>query len=211
MTDDTRRHHWDSTYAIKGETGVSWFETRPETSLDLIRDIGATPQSAIIDIGGGASRLVDALLEAGWRSVAVLDIADSALSAAKSRLGDLAEQVEWIAADVTKWSPVRTYDVWHDRAAFHFLTEPQDCAAYAGRLGMAVRPGGTAIIATFAPDGPERCSGLPVTRYDAAGLAAAAGPLFELVAERRHTHSTPWGSPQAFQYAVLRRSARQAP
>src|SRR4051794_18328420 len=121
MSIDERQGHWDTTYFNKGETGVSWFEDRPETSLALIEEIGATPRSAIIDIGGGASRLVDCLIDAGWRSIAVLDLSDAALTAARARLGKAAEHVEWIAADVTRWRPAATYDIWHDRAAFHFL------------------------------------------------------------------------------------------
>jgi trans-aconitate methyltransferase len=169
-------------------------------------EIGATPSSSIIDIGGGASRLVDALVDAGWQSVAVLDVADVALAAAKARLGSAAGQVQWIVADVTQWAPDRTFDIWHDRAAFHFLVDPADRAAYVERLRSAVKPGGHAIIATFAPDGPERCSGLTVQRYDAASLAATVGAPFELVRARQHTHSTPWGSVQSFQYSLLRRS-----
>jgi trans-aconitate methyltransferase len=203
--DDTRQNHWQATYASKGEHGVSWFEDRPEISLALLADIGATPRSAIIDVGGGASHLVDALLEAGWSAITVLDLSANALEASKARLGKAAEQVAWIEADITRWTPDRAYDIWHDRAAFHFLTEADDRAAYVERVRTAVRPGGHAIIATFAPDGPERCSGLPVMRYDAQALARTIGPGFVLVSERRHTHATPWGSSQSFQYSVLRR------
>jgi trans-aconitate methyltransferase len=205
VNEQSRQSHWQKTYSDRGETGVSWFEQRPEVSLDLIARIGATAASSLIDIGGGASRLVDALLDAGWRSLAVLDISNAALDAARDRLGAMASQVDWIVADVTQWRPGRTYDIWHDRAAFHFLTDAADRAAYVERLTTAVKPGGHAIIATFAPDGPERCSGLPVMRYDSAMLAAAIGPAFRLVEERRHGHTTPWGSTQAFQFCALRR------
>ena len=185
MDADERRRHWDKAYTEKGEAGVSWFEARPLVSLDLIAEAGGRPTSALIDIGGGASRLVDALVEAGWRSLAVLDISRVALDAARKRLGAAAGQVDWIAADITRWQPARTYDLWHDRAVFG--------------------PGGHAIIASFAPDGPERCSGLPVMRYDAAALAATIGPAFALAGERRSAHTTPWGSSQAFQFSLLRR------
>ena len=205
MNEENRQSHWQKTYSDRGEAGVSWFEQRPEVSLDLIARIGATAASSLIDIGGGASRLVDALLDAGWRSLAVLDISNVALDAARQRLGGAASQVDWIVADVTRWRPGRTYDIWHDRAAFHFLTDAADRDAYVERLTTAVKPGGHAIIATFAPDGPERCSGLPVMRYNSALLAAALGPSFRLVEERRHRHTTPWGSTQAFQFSVLRR------
>ena len=199
------RKHWDAAYASKGEAGVSWFEQRPEISLGLVRQAGATPDTALVDIGGGASHLVDALLEERWVNVSVLDISGEALDLARTRLGKAADRVRWIEADVTRWNPDRAYDIWHDRAAFHFLTEPDDRAAYAERLRMAVKPRGHAIIATFAPDGPERCSGLPVMRYDPAMLAAEIGRPFVLAGEKRYVHTTPWGSTQAFQFSLLRR------
>lgn len=162
----------------------------------------------MIDIGGGASRLVDALLGAGWRSITVLDLSSAALEAARQRLGKAADTVEWIRRRrYAVGRPARPFDIWHDRATLHFLTDPDDRAAYVERLAMALKPGGHAIIATFAPDGPERCSGLPVMRYDPATLAATLGPSFRLIEERRHTHTTPWGSTQAFQFSVLRRTA----
>ena len=160
-----RAEHWNAAYQAKGEAGVSWFEATPEVSLALIGKFGRGPETNLIDIGGGASRLVDALIARGWTSLSVLDLSQAAIDAAKARLGDAAQRVEWIVDDVTRWQPRRTYDIWHDRAAFHFLTAPEDRAAYAERLRMALKPGGHAIIATFASDGPERCSGLPVMRY----------------------------------------------
>jgi 2-polyprenyl-3-methyl-5-hydroxy-6-metoxy-1,4-benzoquinol methylase len=202
---ESRRGHWDKAYTDKGEAGVSWFEQRPDVSLELIAEVGGTPSSSLVDIGCGASRLVDVLVGQGWRSVAVLDVSAAALDTAKARLGDHAGGVEWIRADVTQWQPARRYDIWHDRAALHFLTDPLDRTAYVERVRDAVVPGGHAIIATFALDGPERCSGLPVVRYDAAALADALGQSFRLVGERRHVHTTPWGSTQAFQFGVLRR------
>jgi len=205
MSDESRKSHWEKAYADKGEAGVSWFEDRPEVSLELIAQVGGTPETSLIDIGGGASRLVDVLVADRWRSVTVLDLSQTALDAAKARLGDAAAQVQWIAADVTEWQPTAAYDIWHDRAAFHFLVEQAQRSAYVERLAKAVMPGGHAIIATFAPDGPERCSGLPVVRYDAASLASVIGPAFELVEERRHLHTTPWGSTQSFQFSVFRR------
>ena len=205
MATENREAHWQQAYAGKGETGVSWFEVSPDVSLALLADIGATPASALIDVGGGASRLVDALLRASWASITVLDLSDTALSLAKARLGNAAERVQWITADVTRWQPSRTYDVWHDRAAFHFLTTPQDRAAYVDRMTRALASGAQAIIGTFAPDGPARCSGLPVMRYDAEALAHAVGPSFTLVGKREHRHVTPAGVVQAFQFSVLRR------
>jgi SAM-dependent methyltransferase len=204
---DHRQAHWDAAYAGKGEQGVSWFEPRPETSLAILRAIGADPELPLVDIGGGASQLVDALLDGGWRSVSVLDLSEEALSRARRRLGSRAERVDWIAADVTKWQPDRVYGTWHDRAAFHFLVDEADRNAYVSTLRRALAVGGHAVLATFASDGPERCSGLPVARYDAAALAEVLGPGLELLDERRHRHQTPWGASQSFQYAGFRRTA----
>ena len=200
-----RSTHWDHVYATKGEAEVSWYQDSPATSLAMIRAAGADRDTAIIDIGGGASRLVDALLQDGYRDVAVLDLSANALAAAKTRIGQAASTVDWIVADATTWRPTRTYDVWHDRAAFHFLTDPRDRAAYVQRLRSAVKPGGHIIIATFAPDGPEKCSGLPVQRHDSASLATELGPEFELIETRSETHRTPWDSTQAFQFSRFRR------
>ena len=208
MNDVSRQSHWEKVYATKGESEVSWFQETPVTSLELIRLAGAIRTSGIIDIGGGASRLADGLVSQGFEDVTVLDLSAAALASARSRMGDNANQVTWIAADVTIWEPSRTYDVWHDRAAFHFLTDPEDQAAYVARLRRALRPGGHAIIGTFAPDGPERCSGLAVSRHDAASLAAALGGGFELIDSRRHQHITPWGASQRFQFSTFRREQR---
>ncbi|MGY2907343.1 class I SAM-dependent methyltransferase [Bradyrhizobium sp. URHC0002] len=209
MGDANRQAHWENVYTTKRETEVSWFQQSPAPSLDLIVQTGATSESAIIDIGGGASRLVDCLVEQGFEDVTVLDVSGAALAAAKSRLeshlGAGAESVNWIIADATTWEPARVYDIWHDRAAFHFLTDANDRAAYIARLGRGLRIGGHAIIATFAPDGPEKCSGLPVARYDSASLGQTLGAAFWLVHTERHRHATPWGSGQAFQFSVFRR------
>lgn len=199
-----RQAHWDDVYRTKGETSVSWFQETPAPSLELMALVGATRRSAIIDIGGGASRLVDCLVSRGYEDVTVLDLSAAALTHARTRLGDRADRVAWIVADVTAWEPSRTYDVWHDRAAFHFLTEPADRAAYVDRLRRALRHGGHAIIGTFAPDGPEKCSGLPVARHDATSLATLLGTGFVLVDTRRHEHATPWGATQRFQFSTFR-------
>lgn len=205
MDDESRRAHWDSAYQSKGEAGVSWFEDTPAVSLDLIRKYVTLASSSLIDIGGGVSRLVDALLDEGMTTITVLDLSPVALDAAKARLGARADKVAWVAADVTEWEPDRSYDIWHDRAAFHFLTDPDDRAAYVERMKAAVVPGGHAIIATFTPDGPKRCSGLPVMRYEPATLAEEIGPSFRLVEHLKHQHTTPWNSTQAFQFSVLER------
>jgi SAM-dependent methyltransferase len=206
MSSESRQGHWQKVYVSKRENEVSWFQQTPAASLELIGRTGATPASAVIDIGGGASRLVDALIEMGFRHVTVLDLSAAALEAAKARLGDKASNVEWIVGDVTMWEPPRSYDIWHDRATFHFLTDAQDRAAYLSRLKQALKPGGHAIISTFALDGPERCSGLPVERYDAASLAQTLGEGFELVETMRQQHRTPWDSAQSFQFSVFRRT-----
>ena len=200
-----RTTHWQNVYATKGETEVSWFQDSPAISHEMIRAANPNLDAAIIDIGGGASRLVDALLRDGYRNLAVLDLSANALDAAKKRIGAAASAVDWIVADVTTWRPAKTWDVWHDRAAFHFLTDPRDRAAYVERLRSAVAPGGHVIIATFALDGPEKCSGLPVQRHDSASLSAELGPEFELVETRSELHHTPWHSTQAFQFSRFRR------
>jgi SAM-dependent methyltransferase len=200
-----RKSHWETVYRGKRETEVSWYEETPTVSLELLDLIGAGSKTGIIDIGGGRSRLADALLARGHEDVTVLDISETALAASRARLGERGGDIEWIVADVTEWKPERTYEVWHDRAAFHFQTDPAPRAAYLENLNRALVTGGHAIIGTFAPDGPEKCSGLPVLRYDANGLAAALGADFVLIDTRRHDHATPWGAVQRFQFSVFRR------
>jgi SAM-dependent methyltransferase len=200
-----RQSHWDRVYATKRENEVSWFQETPTISLKLIRATGVTRQASIVDIGGGASRLVDALLSDGFETITVLDVSETALAAARTRLGARAAKVHWVSADATAWMPDASFDVWHDRAAFHFLTEAADRAAYAERVAIAMRPGGHVIIGTFAPDGPERCSGLPVVRHDADSLAVALGRSFQFIETRRHDHRTPAGGLQRFQFSRFRR------
>jgi 2-polyprenyl-3-methyl-5-hydroxy-6-metoxy-1,4-benzoquinol methylase len=207
MADSERRSHWENVYKTKAENEVSWFQESPTVSLELIHATGVPKDAAIIDIGGGASRLVDALLQEGYGAVTVLDLSEQALASAKARLGQSASPVQWIAADVTAWEPTTTFDVWHDRAAFHFLTKPKDKSAYIARLLKALRVHGHLIIATFALDGPERCSGLPVERYDAASLGRILGQQsFEPVEARQHEHLTPAGRVQRFQFSRFRRT-----
>jgi SAM-dependent methyltransferase len=206
MNSESRHEHWQKVYTSKGENELSWFQENPAPSLELIGRAGANPASAIIDIGGGASRLVDALIERGFRSIAVLDLSEAALATARARLGGSAGHVQWFASDVTTWEPPQSFDIWHDRAAFHFLTGARDRAAYVSRLRQALKPGGHAIIATFALDGPERCSGLPVMRYDAASLAQTLGDGFAFVESQNHQHATPWHSVQRFQFSIFMRA-----
>ena len=206
MNDASRKTHWENVYSSKGENKVSWFQENPAPSLDLVELAGPTPDAGIVDIGGGTSRLVDQLLERGFKDVTVLDLSEAAIAVAKVRLGNKAAQAQWVVADVTKWSPSQSFDIWHDRAAFHFLTDPADRAAYVARLAKAIKPGGSVIIGTFALDGPEKCSGLPVSRYDAASLGEVLGNSFHLVHTRRHEHATPWAAIQRFQFSVFRRA-----
>lgn len=206
MSDTARQAHWENVYTTRGEKEVSWFQENPAPSLDLISLTGLSDEAAIIDIGGGASRLVDDLVTRKFRRLAVLDLSAAALTAARKRLGDRGADVQWVVADVTKWEPTQTYDLWHDRAAFHFLTQHADQSAYVDRLKKALKPGGYFIIGTFAPDGPERCSGLPIVRHDASTLATILGKDFVLIATRRHDHATPWGAIQRFQFSTFRRA-----
>lgn len=205
MNDSGRQAHWQNVYRSKGEAQVSWTQFDPQPSLGLIEKFAGDRSAAIIDIGGGASRLVDALLAHGYGAITVLDLSDAALQSAKARLGELGASVHWVAADATRWRPLQTFDIWHDRAAFHFLVEEMDRAAYVDRLHAGVKAGGHAIIATFAPDGPEKCSGLPVQHYSPETLGKTIGSAFELVEHRDHRHVTPWGAAQSFQFSVLRR------
>ena len=205
MEDASRQAHWENVYTTKGENEVSWFQQSPAPSLELIVQAGAVSNSAIIDIGGGASRLVDNLIEQEFQDVTVLDLSGAALKAAKARLGARAERVHWIVADVTTFEPAKSYDIWHDRAAFHFLTDEKDRTAYIARLKRGLKIGGHAIIATLALDGPEKCSGLPVVRYDSASLGQMLGGTFKLIHTQRHVHATPWDAQQNFQFSMFRR------
>jgi len=207
MSDASRQAHWENVYSSKGENEVSWFQESPAPSLALIAEIDAAPSSGIIDVGGGASRLVDQLIDRGFLDITVLDLSSAALEAAKSRLGERAGRAQWLVADATTWQPARSYDIWHDRAAFHFLTEELDRAAYVARLNHGLKIGGHAVIATFALDGPEKCSGLPVMRYDAARLGPTLGAGFKLLQSLGNDHATPWGSHQRFQFSVFQRVA----
>jgi len=202
---EDRERHWRGVYAGKDEDEVSWYQARPETSLRLIAATGAGREAPIIDAGGGASTLVDHLLDAGHADITVLDIAPEALKKARLRLGARAAQVRWIAADLLSWQPPRQYAIWHDRAVFHFLTAEEDRQRYVEVLKRALAPGRHVIIATFAPDGPERCSGLPVMRHSPESIAATLGPDFTLEEAADEHHTTPAGKVQHFNYARLRR------
>lgn len=202
----TRQEHWTRVYQEKSASAVSWYQAEPEPSLRALDRFGAQPSSPFIDIGGGASNLVDALLLRGWKDITILDIAAPALAAAKERLGPQARKVHWEVADITRWRPSRRYAIWHDRAVFHFLVNPEERAAYRRALLDGLAPGGLLIMATFALDGPETCSGLPVQRYDEASLASEIGDAFTLLDGWREAHVTPWGSGQSFNWCVFRRA-----
>jgi trans-aconitate methyltransferase len=202
---NARSDYWENVYATKGEKDVSWFQQRADVSIEIIDALWGPKPASFIDIGGGASRLADALIQRSGFRVTVLDLSKSALESARNRIGPAADNITWIVADITQWKPTEVYDVWHDRAALHFLTDENDRARYVEALRSALQPGGIAIIGTFAPDGPEKCSGLPVMRHDAASLGAMLGEEFELIDSRPHMHQTPWGSVQSFQFSSVRR------
>lgn len=199
-----RQAHWDDRYRTAGADQVSWYAPAATVSLELVDALGVGPDTAVIDIGGGASHLVDHLVARGFGDVTVLDVSAEALDVAAARVG--AGTATWVRTDLLTWVPERRYGLWHDRAVLHFLTEPTDRARYRSILEASVVPGGAVIVATFAPDGPETCSGLPVVRYDPAGLAAVLGERFEVTADRREDHVTPAGGIQPFTWIAARRT-----
>ena len=201
-----RGPHWDAAHAA-GETTRSWFQAEPATSLRLIAAAGADPAAPRLDAGGGISRLVDALLARGFADLSVADISPAALASARSRLGPAAPRVAWIEADLAAWTPPRRYALWHDRAAFHFLTGETEQDGYLATLRAGTAPGAAVIIGGFAPDGPERCSGLPVRRWAPEELAARIGAPFALEHAAAEEHLTPAGRAQRFAWTLLRRAA----
>ena len=201
------KEHWNQVYQTKAPDDVSWFQPCPATSLALIEATGMGKDDGIIDVGGGASVLVDFLLGKGFGKLAVLDISAAALAHAKERLGALAAHVEWLDADVTAFNPPHRFGIWHDRAVFHFLTDKEDRRKYIQVLKQTLVPKGHVIIATFAIDGPLKCSGLDVERYDASAIAAELGEEFRLLEQTDETHVTPWDKEQKFSYFRFVRSA----
>lgn len=195
-----RKHHWEKVYAAKSPLEVSWYQTEPLLSLQLISNTGISKEAAIIDVGGGSSVLVDHLLQNGYQNISVLDISTKALSHARRRLGQQAEQVNWITADITEFSPPQPYSLWHDRAVFHFLTSEQDQQKYVDVLQHGTKPGAHIIIASFAIGGPEKCSGLDIVQYDADKLCSVLGASFELVEQHSELHITPSNMEQKFNY-----------
>ena len=200
------KNHWEHVYSTKKTESVSWFQEHAEQSMRLIRGTGVPYSAGIIDVGGGASTLVDDLLSSGYCAVSVLDLAAAALSVAKARLGERASEVQWTEGDITKvLLPVHAFDVWHDRAVFHFLTSKEDREAYVDTVLRSVKPGGHVIVAPFAEDGPIQCSGLPVMRYGPSELHAEFGSPFSLVQHEREEHHTPFGTVQKFVYCYCRK------
>ncbi len=201
--------HWERVYAERDPTEVSWYQADPALSLTLIQSTGIGHHDSIIDVGGGASLLVDRLLDLGFTRVTILDIAETALCRAKERLGPRATRVTWVAGDVTAtpW-PAGAFELWHDRAVFHFLTEAEDRRKYREHVTRALAPSGHLIIATFALDGPPCCSGLPIMRYNAAILQQELGSEFTLVETRQETHRTPAGAQQHFVYGRFKKISR---
>jgi 2-polyprenyl-3-methyl-5-hydroxy-6-metoxy-1,4-benzoquinol methylase len=193
--------HWEHVYATKNPTEVSWYRPHLDVSLRLIAKANPDPSARIVDVGGGESTLADDLLQSGYRNVTVLDLSETAIRVAKQRLGTVAARITWLHADVTTYSfAPRSFDIWHDRAVFHFLTEQRDRAAYVRQVAHAVKPGGHVIVGTFGPEGPLRCSGLDVVRYDAKALHAEFGAHFQLIAHLTEAHQTPAGKIQQFVY-----------
>lgn len=202
MNGDQR--HWDSAYE-RSETAVSWHQDQASKSLELISSLDLEPDAALVDVGGGASTLVDGLLAAGYSRLAVLDLSETAMAAAQSRLGERAGSVEWVATNLLGWVPERRFSLWHDRAVLHFLTEPSQQQAYLKALRAALDIGGFAVIGVFAEDGPEKCSGLTVRRYSQADVQEFLGEEFTTVVTSDEMHTTPSGNSQHFNWIVARR------
>lgn len=198
--------HWDEVYRTKPTDGVSWFEARPTTSLELVANCALAPDASIVDVGAGASLLVDELLALGHEDVTVLDVSAEALAITRARLRTEGRSAHEVIVDASLWRPSRKYGLWHDRAVFHFLTDPHSRADYLRALCEAVPPGGNVIVGTFALDGPEKCSGLPVERYSADSLAETFASVATLAETRHVHHQTPWGSVQSFVFGRFTRS-----
>jgi len=206
---EERKKHWENVYTQKQPTEVSWYQTNPGKSLELIALTGVDRSGQIIDIGGGASVLVDQLLDQVHEHLTVLDISAKAIEYAKERLGDRAEKVNWIVSDITEFKPSVVYDLWHDRAVFHFLTDTGDRRKYVDVMSKALHAGSHVIISAFSLEGPAKCSGLDVERYDADKMAREFGDSFELVKALDEAHITPWKAEQKFIYCYFRKSKKE--
>lgn len=204
MTTTDRKTHWEHIYQTRPSDEVSWFQPTPALSLELIEQCNLTPEDSIVDVGGGASKLVDHLIEAGYQSITVLDIARAALEVARSRLGEAANLVDWLESDATDFQLAHQVHLWHDRAVFHFLTQANDRHAYIANVKKTLLPGGHLIIAAFAPEGPKKCSNLDIVQYDSRKISVELGHAFELQQTRQETHKTPGGADQQFNYFLFR-------
>jgi SAM-dependent methyltransferase len=200
-----RTQHWENVYQTKSSTEVSWYEPDPKQSLYLILQVTGESRGRVLDVGGGQAFLVDRLLDTGFKQVAVLDISQTAIDATKARLGERASQVEWIVADITHRDLLGEFDVWHDRAVFHFIMDPDDRRHYVELLKRSLPIGGHFVVGTFAKGGPEKCSGLPICQYDATTMQAELGPSFEPVECSEYLHTTPTGKPQQYFFGVYKR------
>jgi trans-aconitate methyltransferase len=203
---DSGDRHWDRVYTDKHDTDTSWYEPVPRQSPAMLDQLGVGPEQSVLDVGAGTSRLVDALLAKGYADVTALDLSAAALERSKQRLGPrAARQATWVIADIATWQPTRRFDVWHDRAVFHFLTDAAQRAGYLRALRTAVPVGAVVVLATFADDGPTHCSGLPVARYNPRTLIAALGVHLDVIAAHRIEHRTPWEAVQPFTWIAARR------
>jgi trans-aconitate methyltransferase len=200
-----KKAHWEDVYRKKKVDEVSWYQPQPGLSLHMIAAAKLDRDAAIIDVGGGASRLIDNLVIQGYTNLSVLDISGESLTCAKERVGPAGQNVQWIESDITVFNPSQKFHFWHDRAVFHFLTDPGERTRYLEVMNKSLASGAYVLIATFAPDGPEKCSGLPVQRYSHESLQQTLGPAYKIVAHEQETHSTPSGGQQKFIYALFRK------
>jgi SAM-dependent methyltransferase len=198
-----RKEHWENIYSTKAMTEVSWFQEVPETSLELIKRVAKNKDASIIDIGGGDGFLVDELIQLGYNNITVLDISENAINRAKARIGKLAEKVKWIVSDITEFVPTEKYDVWHDRAVFHFITQGEDINSYKELVGSAIS--GYFILATFSDEGPNKCSGLEICKYSELDLQKQFEEAFNVVDSFKENHNTPFGTTQNFTFSVFQK------
>jgi SAM-dependent methyltransferase len=205
MENQSRKDHWEKVYQTKNIEEVSWYQPKPEISLSLIKDAGLPLSAKIIDVGGGDSFLVDHLIDLGYEDITVLDISETALSKAKKRLGKKAEGVKWIVADAASFEPTEQYDIWHDRAAFHFLTQEHEINHYVNVVEKAIKPGGVLILGTFSEDGPKKCSGLDIQQYSESSMAEKFGKILQKEKCMHIGHPTPFNTSQEFIFCVFRK------
>ncbi len=200
-----RKEHWDNIYSTKAMTEVSWYQAVPETSLELIKRVAKNKDASIIDIGGGDGFLVDELIQLGYNNITVLDISDNAINKAKQRLVDVAKNIKWIISDITEFNPTEKYDIWHDRAVFHFLTEDSDIEKYKNLVNVNVKKNGYFILATFSDEGPNKCSGLEICKYSELDLQKQFEEAFNVVDSFKENHNTPFGTTQNFTFSVFQK------